>query len=141
MATIAHLPAWAEQYSFAEYRAGKTTHYIGKCRQCKQAVRVDITQMKQLFDHPVKGLMFLYDYSTSVKAYSVKSQGKLTWSTACPTNNCCFPHSSQPSMIGLKPIDGYVNEAKKCDPRCTGATGHTCECSCGGENHGADHAI
>lgn len=28
---------------------------------------------------------------------------------------------------------------KACDARCTGATGHDCECSCGGENHGADH--
>lgn len=27
---------------------------------------------------------------------------------------------------------------KACDVRCTGARGHKCECSCGGENHGAD---
>jgi hypothetical protein len=25
----------------------------------------------------------------------------------------------------------------KCDARCMGATGHDCECSCGGKNHGA----
>jgi len=24
----------------------------------------------------------------------------------------------------------------KCDARCVNATGHDCECSCGGENHG-----
>lgn len=24
-----------------------------------------------------------------------------------------------------------------CDARCTGARGHTCDCSCGGKNHGA----
>ncbi len=27
-----------------------------------------------------------------------------------------------------------------CDARCTGARGHNCECSCGGENHGKDWA-
>ncbi len=26
----------------------------------------------------------------------------------------------------------------KCDPRCTGAAGFDCECSCGGTNHGSD---
>lgn len=25
----------------------------------------------------------------------------------------------------------------KCDARCLSATGHNCECSCGGKNHGA----
>lgn len=29
---------------------------------------------------------------------------------------------------------------KGCDARCQSATGHTCECSCGGKNHGAGHA-
>ncbi len=27
-----------------------------------------------------------------------------------------------------------------CDARCTGARGHTCDCSCGGKNHGAGWA-
>ncbi len=26
----------------------------------------------------------------------------------------------------------------KCDARCASATGHVCECSCGGKNHGAN---
>lgn len=34
---------------------------------------------------------------------------------------------------------GKVRADKKCDGRCTHATGHTCECSCGGKNHGAAH--
>lgn len=28
----------------------------------------------------------------------------------------------------------------KCDARCLNATGHNCECSCGGKNHGAGNA-
>lgn len=33
------------------------------------------------------------------------------------------------------PVKGTVN-AHECDPRCMGATGPRCECSCGGANHG-----
>lgn len=33
-------------------------------------------------------------------------------------------------------IQGYFVADKKCDGRCMGATGHNCECSCGGANHG-----
>lgn len=50
--------------------------------------------------------------------------------------------------LGLCPSCGKVmvygglvaikNERVKCDARCTSARGHTCECSCGGKNHGAD---
>lgn len=36
------------------------------------------------------------------------------------------------------PVKGRPSN-KKCDARCTGATGHNCECQCGGKNHGADY--
>lgn len=28
-----------------------------------------------------------------------------------------------------------------CDARCTSATGHQCECQCGGKNHGAQYLV
>jgi len=30
-------------------------------------------------------------------------------------------------------------EPTKCDGRCMNATGHNCDCQCGGENHGRNH--
>lgn len=36
-----------------------------------------------------------------------------------------------------KPVIGTYKADKKCDGRCLAATGHSCECSCGGKNHGA----
>lgn len=33
-------------------------------------------------------------------------------------------------------VSGHV-----CDIRCTSATGHNCECQCGGKNHGKDHQV
>lgn len=35
---------------------------------------------------------------------------------------------------------GKVRNDIKCDGRCMSATGHNCECQCGGKNHGAAHA-
>lgn len=37
-------------------------------------------------------------------------------------------------------IEGHYVADKACDGRCMGATGHNCECSCGGKNHGAGKA-
>ncbi len=34
-------------------------------------------------------------------------------------------------------LQASVVESVKCDARCTGARGFTCDCSCGGKNHGA----
>ncbi len=36
-------------------------------------------------------------------------------------------------------VIGKYNAGKKCDGRCLAATGHQCECACGGKNHGAGH--
>ncbi len=43
-------------------------------------------------------------------------------------------------LAHLTPIDGTRTETP-CDHRCTDATGHKCECSCGGANHGAAHTV
>lgn len=41
----------------------------------------------------------------------------------------------------LMPVLGKHNAAKVCDGRCMGAVGPSCECSCGGANHGARFAL
>lgn len=33
-------------------------------------------------------------------------------------------------------LKGRVNPAKECNGICMGATGPSCDCACGGENHG-----
>lgn len=42
-------------------------------------------------------------------------------------------------LVTLGQVFGRFNASKKCNARCTEATGHQCECSCGGKNHGAAH--
>jgi hypothetical protein len=43
-----------------------------------------------------------------------------------------------PAPMFFEDVIGTTNKTP-CDDRCTGATGHKCQCSCGGKNHGADH--
>lgn len=37
-------------------------------------------------------------------------------------------------------VRGRVVESVKCGPKCRGAVGPSCDCSCGGDNHGSGHA-
>lgn len=39
----------------------------------------------------------------------------------------------------IQPIAGTLNPAVACTAKCQSATGHDCECSCGGKNHGNAH--
>ncbi len=41
-------------------------------------------------------------------------------------------------LVPFWAVDG-VTTTTPCDERCTSATGHKCECACGGKNHGAAH--
>lgn len=41
-------------------------------------------------------------------------------------------------VVKLRAIFGNTS-SKRCDARCTSATGPNCDCQCGGKNHGGDH--
>lgn len=42
--------------------------------------------------------------------------------------------------VTLFPVAGTLVPDHKCDARCEHATGHNCECACGGKNHGKANA-
>lgn len=39
-------------------------------------------------------------------------------------------------VMKVAAVEGVVNVDKSCNARCMGATGPSCECACGGDNHG-----
>lgn len=45
----------------------------------------------------------------------------------------CVRHKHQ---ISWQEVKGTLTDTK-CDARCTNAKGHSCDCSCGGANHGS----
>lgn len=50
----------------------------------------------------------------------------------CP--KCGHPHAETNTVVGR--VTDHI-----CDTRCTTATGHRCDCSCGGKNHGGYYLI
>jgi len=48
----------------------------------------------------------------------------------------CKPCPCGAGYISWSRVDGVVSEKHTCDARCTNAIGPSCECSCGGKNHG-----
>lgn len=51
--------------------------------------------------------------------------------TACPCG--------AKAAVVLEPVIGMHAAKVTCGARCTNAVGPMCDCSCGGENHGAGH--
>ena len=51
-----------------------------------------------------------------------------------PAASLCTPGNH----YSVKAIKGTYRPDVTCDSRCTGAKGASCDCSCGGENHGAN---
>lgn len=51
------------------------------------------------------------------------------------------PDCGQRKMIRGQAVRGTIAPSVRCDARCEGARGPNCECSCGGANHGAGHAM
>jgi hypothetical protein len=77
----------------------------------------------------------LYARHTTERTFQCSSQGDVAVENGWATIMCGCGRT-----VELVAVNGKVRDAVLCDSRCTSATGHNCECECGGENHGADHA-
>lgn len=134
--------------SFTEWTPGSVSRWIGKCRFCKKAVSTEVRQDVKLtwqWSQPDK-LYFskrMYEYVplSPYSRYITAKNGHYVTVT-CP--NGCLGEASRPewreiSLITCKRINGKHNDSIKCNGKCINATGPNCECSCAGENHGAQH--
>ena len=120
------------------YERSKTVGVIFRCKKCKFIRREDVVIESRSVDneHPVHYLR---------KTESSKREAGGRWvqaryfSLSRPCN--CKPvYPGHCPQAGGKAIEGRLKADHPCDARCTGATGHNCECSCGGANHGLEHA-
>ena len=93
----------------------ETAKVIFKCRNCGHVSRQDVQH---------KGWNFVTPKTLDDRGFDARAIALCV----------CGKH-----VVG-KAISGKFNPEKGCDGRCMGATGPSCECSCGGENHGASHA-
>lgn len=86
-------------------------------KRCRKAVRGDVTSTSDERGHKT-----IFVGALKVEPWNGTLQGR------CECGG---------SLIG-KRVKGSVSE-KKCGARCMASTGPSCECSCGGHNHGASH--
>ena len=81
--------------------------------------------------------------TTGYLAYCPRCKDRKRFDVAWPSCivcNCTVAKWRQPTnAIRVSAVRGTFNPDHKCDGWCLNATGHNCECSCGGKNHGAGH--
>lgn len=99
-----------------------------KCR-CRKVARRTFTveSYSECNNHPE-------GYLNKTWYYRRVNGGRWMQKTEYPSNQC----ECGATVFG-KPVEARLTD-HICDVRCTSATGHNCECSCGGQNHGIDHA-
>lgn len=106
------------------------TTVIYNCKRCKTAKRVE---------YPIKGIREDYRKDENGKTYlpgiwiAAIGGGKPTEYAGDPIGIC--PNCGHMMQTGI--LKGRFNADIPCNAKCTGARGHSCECSCGGANHGS----
>jgi len=110
-----------------------TAHVIYRCKGCKKTLRETYTVERYGYcnNHPEWYLRKSASYRRVAGGRWVESHYFRFPAVACP--------GCDAQLYG-KAVEGRFKADHPCDKRCTGATGHSCECSCGGENHGRDHS-
>ena len=99
----------------------RTVRQIAKCKRCKKAHSRMAVVLSEVTERS--------DKCTPVSRRTwIEGNPAGRWMCGC-TDGTTYRN-----------VDGTRNDNVKCDARCTEATGHKCECSCAGKNHGASHS-
>lgn len=91
----------------------------------------------------VKGCKYAkaFDVDTEVRRITTRFNTFLTTSASSSAlmglsnNERCPSHPR--NMMRVRVVEGNFSPDHVCDSRCTGAIGHSCDCQCGGVNHGS----
>ena len=90
------------------------------------------------------GHKWAIEFPRELRSYSCKG-GLIEFVEKTPCPKCArvpsygYPHFIMGEVIGQR-IGWHVSESP-CDGRCTGAKGPTCDCPCGGINHGTGRVV
>ena len=101
----------------------------GKCHGCGQHHTGLFVRTGEYRGHlGANGALF-----NSEDAQVETTNGEILWESDYRLTRMC----ACGARVFLYVVRGKYRAAKKCTARCTAATGHDCECSCAGKNHGA----
>jgi len=113
-----------------------TISRIGKCRSCKQTSRRDYTDIETYQERigyvPGANLRPEYQQRQRFGRIIMSRFVRASLDAECPR---CGEYA-----WNAKRIEGFKTE-EKCGGMCRNAKGHSCDCSCGGENHGKGYMV
>ena len=123
-------------------------YVIMKCKGCKKVRRITIEREAEPYldysredhDYTIPRTRINYSYQgepihSRYGSTVIRDKQRGTFSMTC-SNRC--DEKSYHRLTG-KPTTGHVT-TQTCNAKCMSATGPTCECSCGGTNHGGRFA-
>jgi hypothetical protein len=112
----------------------KINRYSAKCKLCKAGWTTEETDRTKAFDAHEQNCP---KYTASL-ARRIASRPKASFYSSMDIQRAIEMERYQMSVLWFSHIQitGRYVADKACDGRCMGATGHNCECSCGGKNHG-----
>lgn len=108
----------------------KTRAYMVRCAGCKVVKRVDLPMIRRMV-YPSPGAFGAIQPQIRTMT-DPTAMGRWLTANPCP---CGSDRGRE-----IKPVQGRRKESVKCGAKCLGAIGPSCDCSCGGENHGRWHA-
>lgn len=101
---------------------------IYRCPRCRKAGRPDTHRIVYKREQKSLGL-FVFTDPSGIRYPTRYADG--VPGIVCPQEGCG-------RELFTRPVVGKVT-ADKCGAKCLAAKGHTCDCSCGGQNHGANY--
>lgn len=105
------------EQSIAEHPGLGFTYYgrwLGRCKHCKGLVKVELAA------------------ADAQPGWHIGHHQRLV---ECP-HGCVSRSNGRPLYVALKGITGSLSD-RRCNATCLNAKGPSCDCSCGGRNHGA----
>lgn len=111
-------------------------HAIAKCRHCKHVRRVAFTVTTTQGSH--LGRM------TERQSVSVNGGPQTAIRDKYAFDMALYRQAGTCDSCGerdgtVRAVRGVLVADKNCNSRCMGSTGPSCECSCAGQNHGANY--
>lgn len=99
--------------------------FLGTCKRCKLVIRE--TGLLERSSHQGAYNRTVYTYRFTKSDGTTKTMhDKAQYAVDC---KCSGRHITMEAIVA-------TTTKTPCDERCTHATGHNCNCSCGGKNHG-----
>lgn len=108
----------------------RLTRHNGTCAVCKARISVAVRSGSSLW---LQGINCDPMRSMSGSVWHVSQDENDCWVptvNGAPVRECCGRE------VTLRAVVGRFKPDHKCDARCRNSKGFTCDCSCGGANHG-----